>query len=93
MASCCVPNFGGLWEAAVKSVKKHLKYSLQTSLLTFQELTTILQVAVNSRPLLPLDTFPENGVHPLTQSHILMGKSTVSLLIEIPLPQDSGMRR
>ena len=36
----CAPNFGGLWEAAVKSAKKLLKYSLETSLLTFEELTT-----------------------------------------------------
>ena len=91
MPSYCIPNFGGLWEAAVKSIKKLLKYSLETSLLTFEEFTTILQVMMNSRPLLPMETFPEDGVQRLTPSHILMGKSTVSLSMEIPLPQTSGM--
>ena len=92
----CAPNFGGLWEAAVKSAKKLLKDSLETSLLTFEELTTVLtqvEAVVNSRPLLPLETLPEDGVQPLTPSHFLMGKPTVSLPIEIALPQASGMRQ
>ena len=86
----CAPNFGGLWEAAVKSTKKILKDSLETSLLTFEELTTVLtqvEAVMNSRPLLPLETLPEDGVQPLTQSHFLMGKPTVSLPMEIALPQ------
>ena len=90
------PNFGGLWEAAVKSAKKLLKDSLETSLLTFEELTTVLtqvETVMNSSPLLPLETLPEDGVQPFTPSHFLMGKPTVSLPIEIPLPQASGMRR
>ena len=72
-----VPNFGGLWEAAVKSAKKLLKDSLETSPLTFEELTTVLtqvEAVINSRPLLPLETLPEEGVQPLTPSHFLMGK-------------------
>ena len=48
---------------------------------------------MNSRPLLPLETLPEDGVQPLTQSHFLMGRPTVSLPMEIALPQASGMRR
>ena len=80
MASCCAPNFGGLWEAAVKSVKKFLKYSLETSLLTFEELTIIIQAVMNSRPQLSLETFPEDGVHPLTPSHILMGNQQYVIL-------------
>ena len=92
----CAPNFGGLWEAAVKSAKKLLKDSLETSLLTFEELTTVLtqvEAVMNSRPLLPLETLPEDGVQPLTPSHFLMRKPTVSHPMEIPLPQASGMRR
>ena len=56
-------NFGGLWEAAVNSAKKLLKVSLETSLLTFEELTTVLtqvEAVMNSRPLLPMETIPED---------------------------------
>ena len=36
------PNFGGLWEAAVKSTKTHLKRVIGDVKLSFKELTTIL---------------------------------------------------
>ena len=90
------PNFRGLWEAAVKSAKKLLKDSLETSLLTLEELTTVLtqvEAVMNSRPLLPLETLPEDGVQPFTPFHFLIGKPTVSLPMEIALPQASGMQR
>ena len=59
------------------TAKKLLKNSLETSLLTFEELTTVLtqvKAVMNSRPLLPLETLPEDGVQPLTPTHFLMGK-------------------
>ena len=33
------PHFGGLWETAVKSIKKHI---VGTVILTFEEMTTVL---------------------------------------------------
>ncbi|XP_011883910.1 PREDICTED: uncharacterized protein LOC105571052 [Vollenhovia emeryi] len=36
------PHFGGKWEAAVKSVKFHLRRTIGESPLTFEELTTLL---------------------------------------------------
>jgi hypothetical protein len=36
------PHFGGLWEAAVKSVKKHLTRTLTETALCFEEFNTIL---------------------------------------------------
>ena len=57
------PNFGGLWEASVKSAKKLLKDSLETYLLKLEELTTVLtqvEAVMNSRPLLPMETLTED---------------------------------
>ncbi|XP_022182788.1 uncharacterized protein LOC111042467 [Myzus persicae] len=36
------PHFGGLWEAAVKSVKGHLRKILGNAMLTYEELYTVL---------------------------------------------------
>lgn len=36
------PHFGGLWEAAVKSTKFHLRHVIGETTLTFEELSTLL---------------------------------------------------
>jgi len=36
------PYFGGLWEAAVRSMKHHLKRCIGSHMLTFEELTTVI---------------------------------------------------
>ena len=51
------PHFGGLWEAAVKSTKRHLRRIVSDVKLTFEEMSTILaqiEAVLNSRPLTPL---------------------------------------
>ena len=48
------PHFGGLWEAAVKSAKHHLRRVIGDQVLTFSELVTLLcriEACVNLRPL------------------------------------------
>lgn len=72
------PHFGGLWEAGVKSVKHHLKRVIGERILSFEELSTLLcqiESCLNSRPLCPLSSDPEN-CDPLTPAHFLIGEPT-----------------
>lgn len=74
------PHFGGIWEAGVKSIKSHLKKTVGTSLLTFEELTTVLvqiEAVLNSRPLCPMSNSP-NEYNYLTPAHFLIGRSLVA---------------
>lgn len=73
------PNFGGLWEAGVKSMKYHLRRVLKTNL-TFEEMTTILcqiEACLNSRPLCPIDDKECESV--LTPGHFLIGESPLTV--------------
>ena len=75
------PHFGGLWEAAVKSMKTHLKRVVANVKLTFEELTTVLtqvEACLNSRPLVPLPC-DDDGVDILTPGHFLIGRPLESL--------------
>lgn len=74
------PHFGGLWEAGVKSVKTHLKKTIGSSLLTFEELSTVLvqiEAVLNSRPLCPTSNQPEE-FNFLSPAHFLIGESLVA---------------
>ncbi|GBM03081.1 hypothetical protein AVEN_14581-1 [Araneus ventricosus] len=69
------PNFGGLWEAGVKSVKFHLKRVIGNTNLTFEELSTLLsqiEAALNSRPLIKLNDNDTDSLNVLTPSHFLI---------------------
>lgn len=83
------PNFGGLWEAAVKSAKYHMKRIIGNSALTFEEMSTILaqiEAVLNSRPLTPLSN-DVNDYSFLTPAHFLINDS----LISIPEPSLSDL--
>ena len=72
------PHFGGLWEAAVKGAKYHLKRIVGDIKFTFEELYTIVckvESYMNSRPLGPLTSHSIDGLSPLTPSHFLIGRA------------------
>lgn len=71
------PHFGGKWEAGVKSVKHHLRRVMESHLLTYEEMTTLLnqiEAVLNSRPLCPL-TDDSEDLSALTPGHFLIGES------------------
>ncbi|XP_055585541.1 uncharacterized protein LOC129738386 [Uranotaenia lowii] len=75
------PNFGGLWEAAVKVAKKHLLRQVGSSSLYYEDLVTTLaqiEACMNSRPLCPLSDDP-NDFEALTPGHFLIGAPMMTL--------------
>jgi len=68
-------HMGGLWEAGIKSVKTHLRRVLGESLLSFEEMYTILtqiEAVLNSRPISPISNDPSD-LRALTPGHFLIG--------------------
>ncbi len=76
------PHFGGLWEAAVKSMKLLLAKVVGPHNLFIDELyflTVEIEAVLNSRPLTPIDSSPDDGIEVLTPGHFLVGKSLKSV--------------
>ncbi|XP_054272893.1 uncharacterized protein LOC128993159 [Macrosteles quadrilineatus] len=76
------PHQGGLWERAIKSAKYHLTRVIGDQVLTYEEfitLTTRVEAMLNSRPITPLSSDP-NDLEPLTPGHFLTGGPLVSLI-------------
>lgn len=74
------PNFGGLWERAVRSMKEHLKRTLLTAKLTFEEFATVLsntEACMNSRPICGRSDDLEN-IDVLTPGHFLIGQALLA---------------
>ncbi|XP_054266949.1 uncharacterized protein LOC128989110 [Macrosteles quadrilineatus] len=84
------PHFGGIWEAAVKSAKYHLRRVIGIQIFTFEELSTLfaeVEAVMNSRPLSPLSPDPnENNV--LTPGHFLIGEA----LTAVPSPDVTDIK-
>lgn len=86
------PHFGGLWEAAVKSVKYHMKRMIKDVRLTFQQFTTPLaqiECCLNSRPLYAIYEDPENP-YALTPGHLIMQRApnTLPEPSYLPIPEN-----
>ncbi|XP_028169944.1 uncharacterized protein LOC114359669 [Ostrinia furnacalis] len=68
------PSAGGLWEAAVKSLKHHLRRVMGEQRLTYEEFITLLhqiEACLNSRPLLVVSESQDDEY--LSPGHFLVG--------------------
>ncbi|XP_011251358.2 uncharacterized protein LOC105248313 [Camponotus floridanus] len=75
------PHFGGIWEAAVKSLKHHLRRVIGDAKLTYEEMSTLLtqvEACLNSRPLQALSDDPED-LAALTPGHFLVGAALTAV--------------
>lgn len=73
------PHQGGLWEAAVRSMKHHLRRVVGAQVLTAEGLITVLAqigAVLNSRPLSALSDDPED-LQAITPAHFLLGEALV----------------
>ncbi|XP_049315860.1 uncharacterized protein LOC125779262 [Bactrocera dorsalis] len=67
---------GGIWEAAVRSAKKHLLRIMGQQSLRYHELLTLLtriEACLNSRPIVALHDDPEGGLA-LTPGDFIIGR-------------------
>lgn len=74
-------SMGGLWEAGIKSAKRHLLRAVGDKALTFEELTTVfckIEAVMNSRPLCPLSNNPDE-FETLSPGHFLIGQSLLAV--------------
>jgi hypothetical protein len=75
------PHFGGLWEAAVNSMKHQLRRTLGSHIATYDELCTLvaqIETCLNSRPLCALSDDPFHPTY-LSPGHFLSGEPLTQL--------------
>lgn len=83
------PHFGGIWEAAVKSMKLLLVRTMRNHNPTFEELSSMLcriEAVLNSRPLTPMTSSPQDLDY-LTPGHFLIGQPLLAVP-EHPIPEE-----
>lgn len=81
------PFQGGIWEAAVKQMKRHLRPMMGNHTYTFEEMSTTLaeiEAILNSRPLCAMSDDIDD-MRALTPAHFLIGEE---LILPIPVLRD-----
>ena len=81
------PWWGGFWERLVQSTKRCLRKSLGKSMLTYEELLTVLveiECVLNSRPYIYDDSVDDV----ITPSHLLFGRRLLSSFQEDVEPEN-----
>ncbi|XP_055306951.1 uncharacterized protein LOC129571207 [Sitodiplosis mosellana] len=90
------PHQGGIYEAAVKSAKYHLKRVIGAKSYTYEQLITFLvqiEAVLNSRPLYALSDDPSD-TQAITPGHFLIGESFVlPPPIAAPAKSDYSLKR
>lgn len=89
------PNFGGLWEAAVKSFKHHLYRTMLNHVLTFEEFNTLIcriEAILNSRPMCAINNVPDDNHMFLTPGHFLIGGPLLAVP-ELPVAEHGYVTR
>ena len=91
------PLCGGWWERLIRNVKEPLRKVLETALLSFPELTTVLtriEAVINTRPLTTVRDDVRDPT-PITPAHLALGRSLFDLsdLEEIPVNEDTTRQR
>ena len=92
----CSPHFGGLWEAAVKSAKHHLRRIAGPICFTLSELSTVtcqIEACLNSRPLTVINSHSTDGISTLTPGHYLIGRPLTAFLETIIEQEPSKLKR
>ncbi|GFT75896.1 DUF5641 domain-containing protein [Trichonephila clavipes] len=87
------PNWGGLWEANIKSLKYHFKRVAGNSKFSYEELLTLItqiEAILNSRPLTPF-TSDVDDLEVLTPAHFLIGRP-ITAIVEPSLLQCESNR-
>ncbi|GBN30213.1 hypothetical protein AVEN_226248-1 [Araneus ventricosus] len=75
------PHFGGLWEAAIKSAKLHLKMTTGKQILTYEEFLTLIfqiEACLNSLPLSSISEYPPE-LAILTPGHFIIGSALTTI--------------
>ena len=89
------PHFGGLWEAAVKSTKYHLKRVIGQQRLDFEDFATItaqVEACLNSRPLCSTTSHSPDGIILLTLGYFLVGHA-LRAYPETPITSDPSLHK
>ncbi|XP_063994830.1 uncharacterized protein LOC135172605 [Diachasmimorpha longicaudata] len=82
------PHIGGIWGAAVKSFKHHLRRVVKDQKLTYEQLNILLieiEAILNSRPLYALSADPNDPLA-ITPAHLLISRSFNAFLERSFLP-------